>query len=117
MLRDFFKVFYPTVICLSEIKQRKDKLSKLSKRLFALLSEFGYTSYHFNTCDTPETGYSGTAILSQVPPEEFIEGWAHDASLPDKEGRVITAVFETNIIVTTYAPSSGLIVNDFEEKI
>ena len=58
VLRDFFKVFYPTVICLSEIKQRGDKLFKLSKRLVALLSEFGYTSYLFNTCDIPETGYS-----------------------------------------------------------
>ena len=118
VLKRFLETFLPTVICLSEIKQRKDKLAKLSKRIITLLSEFGYTSYLFNTCDNPDTGYSGTAILSQVKPERFVEGWGHDTKAKDTEGRVITAVFTYHIIVNTYAPSSGLVLakTNFEAK-
>ena len=117
-LRGFLHTFLPTILCLSEIKQRKDKLAKLGKRLTSLLSEFGYTSYIFNTCDNPNSGYAGTAILSQVRPERFIEGWAHDDKEKDTEGRVVTAIFKSNIIVNTYAASSGLAAagNDFEQK-
>ena len=114
-LRRILMTFRPTVICLGELKQRKDRLAKLSRKLLALMGEYGYHSYHFNTCDTKDTGYSGTAIMSQVSPECFVEGWAHDRNVPDDEGRVTTIVFKHLVVIQPYVPSSGLVRN-FESK-
>ena len=115
-LRKYLSEFNPTVLGLGELKQRADKLRKLSKWLIPLLTEFGYTSHFFNTCDKKNSGYSGTAIFSKVAPISFSAGWSH-CDTPDLEGRVITAVFDSTVIINTYAPSSGLLCkNDFEQK-
>ena len=104
-LRHLLQTHLPAVLCLGELKQRADRLSKRAK-LLPLLKEFGYNSYHFHTHDEPKTGYSGTAILSRVPPLAFLEGWTGTNAVDD-EGRVVTAIFSSFILVHTYAPSSG----------
>ena len=106
-LRHLLKTYLPTILCLGELKKRADKLAKL-RDLLPLLKEFGYHSYHFNTCDAPNTGYSGTAIFARIPPQQFIEGWSPLIDAPsDTEGRVITAVFPNVTVVHTYSPSTG----------
>ena len=119
VLRHLLKTYLPTILCLGELKQRADKLVRL-RGLLPLLREFGYDSFHFHTCDKPNTGYSGTAILCRTPPQQFLEGWAHlantreekhpdpaDDSRTDDEGRVISAIFPRLIVIHTYSPSTG----------
>ena len=79
------------------------------------MREFGYNSYHFHTCDRENTGYSGTAILSRVAPEAFLEGWADKPKLPDDEGRVLAAIFPRVVVIHTYSPSTGFDKPDREK--
>ena len=96
-LRHLLQTHLPAVLCLGELKQRADRLRQRAK-LLPLLREFGYHSYNFHAHDEPETGYSGTAILSRVPPLAFLEGWTGTDAVDD-EGRVVTAIFSSFILV------------------
>ena len=106
-LESLLRFHRPSVLCLSELKIRQDKLEGISGVLTVLLRKYGYTSWLFNTCDAKNTGYSGTAIISRIRPELLQEGWS-TTDLPDPEGRVVTASFHNLVLVTTYSPCSGL---------
>lgn len=61
----------------------------------------GYAAF-FNSAE--KKGYSGTAILSRIPPLSVSTGIG--IAEHDKEGRVLTAEFESFYLVCVYVPNS-----------
>ncbi len=61
----------------------------------------GYSAF-FNSAE--KKGYSGTAILSRIPPLSVSTGIG--IAEHDKEGRVLTAEFESFYFVCVYVPNS-----------
>jgi exodeoxyribonuclease-3 len=91
---DFLSDCGADVICLQETKISDD-----------LASGFSFSDYPFAYWNCAEKkGYSGTAILSKVAPLSVRNGIGE--AVHDKEGRVITAEFESFFLVTVYTPNS-----------
>ena len=105
-LRAHLTIHRPDILCLQEIKTRRDKLDKM-RPLHSLLVELGYPHCYYSTYDAPNTGLHGTAMLCKHKPSRVIYGWAH-SSRPEPEGRVITAVFDDHAMTNVYVPSSGI---------
>ena len=95
----------PDVLCLQETKAKPEQVE---------LDLPGYHQY-WNSAD--KAGYSGTAIFSKEKPLSVINGFTDDITQkyaladdsygdPTKEGRVISAEFETFWVVTVYTPNS-----------
>ena len=87
----------PDIICLQEVRASREQY-KLE------LPE--YTVY-WNAAE--KRGYSGTAILTKVPPKRVftdmvIEGTTRREQ--DQEGRIITAEFEDFFLTNVYTPNS-----------
>lgn len=92
--RDFLATTAPDVLCLQE--------TKISDDLVQDFSFDGYPYTYWNCAD--KKGYSGTAILSKQEPISVNYGLGIEKH--DKEGRVITAEFDTYYLVTVYTPNS-----------
>ena len=103
-LRSFLISESPDVLVLLELKTRLSKLVKPS--WLSLLSEFGFHYSYYNTCEDPSRGYSGVCLLSRVRPSVVVRGVGDSTS--DHEGRVLTAVFPSFVLVSSYVPNSGL---------
>jgi exodeoxyribonuclease-3 len=86
----------PDIICFQEIKANDEDIPK------ALFEELGYKTYWFSA---QKKGYSGTAILSKIEPNEIIIGCNHE--LYDFEGRVISLAFDNFYLINTYFPSGS----------
>lgn len=95
----------PDIICLQETKAKQGQ---------AEIDLPAYSEY-WNSAD--KAGYSGTAIFSKVKPHTVINGFADEIAEkygladdsygdPTKEGRVISAEFDTFWVVTVYTPNS-----------
>jgi exodeoxyribonuclease-3 len=98
--KDFLKdlaEMAPDILCLQETKAGFDDV-KLALELVE-----GYEVF-INSSKTRK-GYSGTAILTKVPPINV----TYDLGIEehDQEGRVITAEFEEYFLVTVYTPNAG----------
>lgn len=103
-LQDFIVQHRPDILCLQEIKAMQEE-SKID------LPE--YIEY-WNSAE--KKGYSGTAIFTKAVPKQvvndipadFLEGGTVRDQYGDanREGRVITAEFETFFVVTVYTPNS-----------
>lgn len=89
---DFFKAVDADVFCIQETKCQEDQVD---------LKFDGYYSY-WNSAE--RKGYSGTAIFCKNKPISVTYGIGIEEH--DKEGRVITAEFEKNYVVTIYTPNS-----------
>lgn len=101
----FVEKYKPDIICLQEIKSRKDQ------------NELDLKDYLEYWNPAEKAGYSGTAIFCKEKPlsvnfgftEEIIKKYKlekDDYGDPNKEGRVLTAEFEDFYIVTVYTPNS-----------
>jgi len=101
----FIEKYKPDILCLQEIKSRKDQ------------NEFDLKDYleYWNPAERP--GYSGTSIFCKEKPLSIIFGFPEDIlnkyklnedgyGDPNNEGRVLTAEFEDFFIVTVYTPNS-----------
>jgi exodeoxyribonuclease-3 len=86
----------PDIICFQEIKANDEDIPK------ALFEELGYKTYWYSA---QKKGYSGTAILSKIEPNEIIIGCNHE--LYDFEGRVISLAFDNFYLINTYFPSGS----------
>jgi exodeoxyribonuclease-3 len=86
----------PDIICFQEIKANDEDIPK------ALFEALGYKTYWYSA---QKKGYSGTAILSKIEPNEIIIGCNHE--LYDFEGRVISLAFDNFYLVNTYFPSGS----------
>ena len=98
------------VLALQETKAQDDQVHEA---LFGLHSLEGYEVFSSSAI---KKGYSGTAIITRIPPIKVTAG----IGLPefDTEGRVLHAEFEKFHFVTVYTPnsSSGLKRLPFREK-
>ena len=101
-LQPFLDTEQPDVLCLQEVKAREEQ---------AELNLDGYRAFWY-AADRP--GYSGTAILSKVPPLQVVNGFPEDLIKKyrvegedtygdaNTEGRVIAAEFDKFWLVTVY---------------
>lgn len=95
----------PDILCLQETKAQKGQ------------AEVDLTGYHEYWNSAAKAGYSGTAIFSKIEPLQVMNDFSEkitkkyrlaDDSYGDttKEGRVISAEFDTFWVVTVYTPNS-----------
>jgi exodeoxyribonuclease III len=96
----------PDILCLQEIKATTAQIDHIPID--------GYQAFWY-PADKP--GYSGTALLSKIPPKQVINGFPKDIIAkfkvsgdaygdPNKEGRVIAAEFDKFWVVTVYTPNA-----------
>jgi exodeoxyribonuclease-3 len=101
----FIKSEQPDILCLQETKATRNQV---------VIDLPDYEEY-WNSAD--KKGYSGTAIFSKIKPICVINGFTDHTNIkynladdsygdPNKEGRVISAEFETIWVVTVYTPNS-----------
>ena len=102
---DFMKEHNPDLICLQETKANKEQVE---------LQLDNYKYQYWNSAE--KKGYSGTAIFSKAQPINVTYGLG--IKKHDNEGRVITAEFENNYLVTVYTPNSKreLLRLDYRQK-
>jgi len=104
-LQPFLDAEQPDILCLQEVKAREEQ---------AELDLDGYRAFWY-AADKP--GYSGTAILSKIPPLQVVNGYPQDIIKrygvtgdtfgdPNLEGRVIAAEFDKFWLVTVYTPNA-----------
>lgn len=84
------------ILCLQETKAQDDQVAETLSAL---------EGFHIYTHSAERKGYSGTAILSKQPSLNVAFGIGIDEH--DKEGRVITAEYESFYLVNVYVPNSG----------
>lgn len=105
LLQPFLDKEQPDILCLQEIKAKPEQIDV----------ELGDYDAFWYSADKP--GYSGTAILSKIPPKQVINGFPADIIKkfnvhgdkygdPNLEGRVIAAEFEKFWVVTVYTPNA-----------
>jgi exodeoxyribonuclease III len=101
----FIKKEKPDILCLQEIKAKPDQIN---------VEIDGYDAFWYSA---EKPGYSGTAILSKVPPLQVINGFPKDIidkykvsgdiyGDPNLEGRVIAAEFKDLWAVAVYTPNA-----------
>lgn len=101
----FIAEHQPDVLCLQETKAKEGQ------------AEIDLPDYHEYWNSADKAGYSGTAIFSKVKPLQVVNGFADAIAEkyglagdsygdPTKEGRVISAEFESFWVVTVYTPNS-----------
>src|SRR4051812_32943277 len=104
--RPFLDEEKPDIICLQEIKATS-----------AQIEDIYIDDYQAFWYSADKPGYSGTALLSKVPPKQVINGFPQDIIKkykvtgdsygdPNKEGRVIAAEFDKLWVVTVYTPNA-----------
>ncbi|GJY36481.1 DNA-(apurinic or apyrimidinic site) lyase, chloroplastic isoform X3 [Tanacetum coccineum] len=86
-----------------ELAQREDFDEKDVEAIKQRLLE-GYDN-SFWTCSVSKLGYSGTAIISRIPPLSVKYGLG--ISDHDSEGRLVTTEFESFYLICGYVPNSG----------
>ncbi|PWA58615.1 AP endonuclease, family 1, binding site-containing protein [Artemisia annua] len=87
------------VLCLQETKLQEKDVEAIKERLLE-----GYDN-SFWTCSVSKLGYSGTAIISRIPPLSVKYGLG--ISDHDSEGRLVTTEFESFYLISGYVPNSG----------
>ncbi|KAL8261614.1 hypothetical protein R6Q59_025663 [Mikania micrantha] len=87
------------VLCLQETKLQEKDVEAIKQRLLE-----GYDN-SFWTCSVSKLGYSGTAIISRIPPLSVKYG----LGIPDhdSEGRLVTTEFDSFYLISGYVPNSG----------
>lgn len=95
----------PDILCLQEIKAKPEQID---------VDINGYDAFWYSA---KKPGYSGTAILSRIPPIQVIDGFSKDIIKkykmdndkygdPNEEGRVISAEFAKFWVISVYTPNA-----------
>jgi exodeoxyribonuclease III len=90
---EFIEEEQPDILCLQEIKAKPEQVD---------LEIDGYEVF-WNSAQRP--GYSGTMVLSKIPPVDTRTGTAKNRL--DEEGRVLTLELDDFFLVNVYTPNSG----------
>jgi len=101
----FMAEHQPDILCLQETKAKQGQ------------AELDLPDYHEYWNSADKAGYSGTAIFSKQEPLQVINGFTDKLAEkyglagdsygdPAKEGRVISAEFDSFWVVTVYTPNS-----------
>ena len=95
--KDYVEKEQPDILCLQE--------TKISEKIVPMKElPSGYECITFYECsDAP--GRHGTALFSREKPIEVRRGLGDE--MLDKEGRIITAEFESFYVICTYVPNSS----------
>lgn len=104
LLEPFLEKHKPDVLCIQETKANSDQF------------DLDFEEYEEYWHSAERKGYSGTAIYTKIEPIEVINGipdhitkkykLADDYGDTTKEGRVITAEFESCYVSTVYTPNA-----------
>ena len=105
LFKPFLQSEQPDILCLQELKAKPEQIE---------VDIDGYDAFWYSA-DKP--GYSGTAILSKIPPLQVINGFPEKIikkhkvtgdtyGNPNLEGRVVAAEFEKFWVVTVYTPNA-----------
>jgi exodeoxyribonuclease III len=100
--RDFVKKCNADHIGITESRGTAEDIL-LHDEATRVLQEEGYAYKYFNH-NEKNKGMYGTTFFTKIGPIKIIK----DIKSTEKEGRVITAIFEHFIVVTTYTPTLGL---------
>lgn len=87
----------PDILCLQETKAHPEQLKEY------LTQPEGYCAY-FNSAQTRK-GYSGVSIYSKIEPKKVLYGLGIEEL--DQEGRQITLIFDSFILINCYFPNGG----------
>lgn len=96
MKKNFFEFLEeenPDILCLQETKMQEGQ------------AEVPMPGYHQYWCSAEKKGYSGVLLLSKEQPIAVSYGIGIEEH--DKEGRVITAEYDSFYLVNIYTPNSG----------
>ena len=105
-LLPFIEQERPDILCLQETKAKPEQ--------FELELPEGYSAVWYSA---EKAGYSGTAIISKIPPLQVVDGFPEDIidkykvtgdiyGNPNKEGRIMAAEFDKFWLVTAYTPNA-----------
>ncbi len=97
----------PDIFCFQETKASPDQLED------EVRSPASYNAYFASS--TVRKGYSGVSIHSKIEPEEVKVGLGIDKY--DEQGRVLTLVFPTWILVNVYVPNGNSKTAPLEYKL
>ncbi|CAH2294756.1 DNA-(apurinic or apyrimidinic site) lyase [Pelobates cultripes] len=99
----------PHIICLQETKCAE-------KALPAEIKDMPEYPHKYWACSDDKEGYSGVAMLCKDKPLNVTYGIGMEEH--DKEGRVITAEFDSYFLVAAYVPNSsrGLVRLDYRQR-
>ncbi|CAJ0955257.1 unnamed protein product [Ranitomeya imitator] len=99
----------PDILCLQETKCAE-------KALPADIKEMPEYPHKYWACSDEKEGYSGVAMLCKEKPLDVSYGIGIEEH--DKEGRVITAEFDSFYLVAAYVPNSsrGLVRLDYRQR-
>jgi len=98
-LQKFMNEYNPQVLCFNEILIDQEKLERV--KTFEKIPE-GYLQYY--NCCRLKKGYAGTAIFTKVKPVRVdYNHYTHTG-----EGRSLTMEFNKFILISIYAPHSGM---------
>jgi exodeoxyribonuclease-3 len=89
---DVLETHEPDILCLQEVRAEETVLNVPEYEVF------------WHACSVKK-GYSGTAVLTKIPPIASWQG-LRDSTLDD-EGRTLTLEFEKFFLVNVYTPNSG----------
>ena len=84
------------IVCLQEIKAKPEQIDA------SVFEDLGYTCYWFSA---QKPGYSGTAILSKIIPDNVSYGMGIDDY--DNEGRVLRVDYGEVSVMSVYMPSGS----------
>ena len=100
----FIEKYQPDVLCLQEVKARKDQV------------ELSLNSYHEVWSSAAKAGYAGTAIFTKFKPISTLSNIPEDIAskfkLSDKygdlnsEGRITTVELEDFFVISVYTPNT-----------
>jgi len=105
LLVPLLKKEQPDILCLQEIKAKTEQIN------------VELTDYNTFWYSAEKAGYSGTAVLSKIRPQQVINGLPIDIAKkykingdsygnPNLEGRVITVKYENYWLVNIYTPNA-----------
>lgn len=99
----FVTIHSPDVICLQETKAKPEQVSL----------DLPSHPYQYWNC-AEQKGYSGTAILSNTEP--LAVRCDMGVERHDREGRIITAEFDTYFVVSVYVPNAKRDLSRLDER-